>query len=151
MRRGLFLLLIAGWLLAPNAFSSEARIVKVLVHYLDAQGRQSLSPSLYERDAYQARLRQNPGERKALRLDVQWKGRNPEAQLKVKAELRGVRGNLIESRALEQTLRPSRWLAAWSSVALEGEAYQLFGELVAWRVTLWDGDQLLGEQKSFLW
>jgi hypothetical protein len=34
---------------------------------------------------------------------------------------------------------------------IDGENYKNFGELVAWRVTLWAGDQLLGEQKSFLW
>jgi hypothetical protein len=32
-----------------------------------------------------------------------------------------------------------------------GDEYKKLGELVAWRVTLWDGDKLLAEQKSFLW
>jgi len=32
-----------------------------------------------------------------------------------------------------------------------GEEYQKFGELVAWRVTLWDGDTVIGQEKSFLW
>ena len=36
-------------------------------------------------------------------------------------------------------------------IKLEGEEYKKFGELVAWRVTLWDGDKQVGEQKSFLW
>jgi hypothetical protein len=29
--------------------------------------------------------------------------------------------------------------------------YRQFGELIAWRATLWDDDKLLSEQKSFLW
>jgi hypothetical protein len=33
----------------------------------------------------------------------------------------------------------------------DGDAYKQFGEVTAWRVSLWSGDQLLGEQKSFLW
>ena len=36
-------------------------------------------------------------------------------------------------------------------VSLSGEEYQKLGELSAWRATLWEGDRLLAEQKSFLW
>ena len=47
----------------------------MLPHYLDKEGRHTLSPSLYERDAYQAILRQNPEKRGGMRFDVQWKAR----------------------------------------------------------------------------
>jgi len=36
-------------------------------------------------------------------------------------------------------------------VALTGDDYKKFGELLAWRVTVWDGTTQLAEQKSFLW
>jgi hypothetical protein len=39
----------------------------------------------------------------------------------------------------------------WERLTLAGEKYHEFGEITAWRVTLWVGDQLIGEQKSFLW
>ena len=39
----------------------------------------------------------------------------------------------------------------WTQLTLAGDEYQQFGRLSAWRVTLWDGDTLLGEQASFLW
>jgi hypothetical protein len=32
-----------------------------------------------------------------------------------------------------------------------GEDFKQLGEISAWRVTLWDGAQLLAERKSFLW
>ena len=60
-------------LLAVSATAAEGRIVKVLPHYLDAKGRHTLAPSLYERDAYQAHLRKNPDLCKALRFDIHWK------------------------------------------------------------------------------
>ena len=38
-----------------------------------------------------------------------------------------------------------------SAVTLRGPDYATFGELIAWRLTFWDGDQQVAEQKSFLW
>ena len=132
--------------------AAAGRVVKVLPHYLDSKGRHALSPSLYERDAYQAFLRQNRAERKALRFDVRWKhSGEPTGPLKLRAELRGVRGNVIEQRTLEKGLGSKAHFAKWASLLLDGEAYENFGELIAWRVTLWDGEDLLNEQSSFLW
>jgi hypothetical protein len=34
---------------------------------------------------------------------------------------------------------------------MTGEAFQKFGELSAWRATLWDGETQLAVQESFLW
>jgi hypothetical protein len=39
----------------------------------------------------------------------------------------------------------------WTGITLGGSQYTEFGEVTAWRVTLWDGPQLLSELKSFLW
>ena len=68
-------LVISALLTLPFAAVADgARVVKVLPHFLDLQGRHTLSPSLFERDAYQALLRKNPGQRSAVRFDVQCKG-----------------------------------------------------------------------------
>jgi hypothetical protein len=65
--------------------------------------------------------------------------------------LRGVgANNLPRQIALEQEVRP-KFFRCWTSLALSGADYKNFGAIVAWRVTLWSGDQMLGEQKSFLW
>jgi hypothetical protein len=44
-----------------------------------------------------------------------------------------------------------KFFRRWTSPVLNGTAYKNFGAIAAWRVTLWSGDQMLGEQKSFLW
>jgi len=36
-------------------------------------------------------------------------------------------------------------------IVMTGEEYKKFGELSAWRASLWDGDKPIAEQASFLW
>jgi len=143
------------WLLASGfpGEAADARVLKVLPHFLDLKGQHALSPSLYERDAYQARLRQHPEERSAIRFDVQWKVKNPEqAPQKLRVEIRGVaEGNLPKQKILEKPVKGSGWFSHWSSLTFGGEEYKQFGEVTAWRVTLWEDDLLMAEQKSFLW
>ncbi len=151
MRRLLLLLLVA---LAPAAaHAAGGRVYKVLPQYLDANGRESLTPSLYDRDAYQAFLRRNPDKRTALRFAVQWNApvsRTNEWKLRI--ELRGVpQGDQPRQAIIELPLSPHHGLSRWDSVVLKGDDYKAFGDVTAWRTTLWDGDQLLDEQKSFLW
>lgn len=134
--------------------AATGRVLKVLPHYLDLKGRHSLSPSLYDRDAYQAQLRQHPEQRSAVRFDVLWRARaTTRGKLKLRAELRGLaRGELPREAILETEVEAKAGgNSRWSALKLEGGNYQNLGEVTAWRVTLWDGDQLVGEQKSFLW
>jgi len=153
MRRLLLSLLWLGSLstaLAGNAVTG--RVIKVLPFFLDLKGQEALSPSLYDRDAYQAYLRQHADQRSAIRFDVLWKASDAgDAKLRLRIELRGIGQNGMPRQAtLEQTVAPHLF-RHWNSLTLEGGNYKNFGELVAWRVTLWSGDQQLGEQKSFLW
>jgi hypothetical protein len=134
----------------PAAQAASARLVKVLPHFVDAQGRISLNPSLYERDAYQAYLRSHPSERSGLRFDVQWKSRES-AKLILKMELRGNRGKEGTTAVLEAPVKYHGLFSTWSHVSLTGDAYQKFGELSAWRATLWEGEKQIAEQTSFLW
>lgn len=153
MRRLMIRFAIALLFAIPlSATAATGKVVKVLPHFLDHQGRHSLSPSLYDRDAYQAQLRRNPEKRSALRFDVQWRAQNVKSGLKLKVELRGTaKGDLPRTTAIESEIAPGRKTSRWSSLLLGGAAYKDFGEVTAWRVTLWDGEQLVGEQKSFLW
>jgi len=153
MRRFLICLLLLGSLSAGFAGEATAgRVIKVLPFFLDLQGRNALSPSLYDRDAYQAYLRQHANERSAFRFDVLWKASdNANAALKLQVEMRGIgQGGMPRQAALEQTV-PPHFFRHWNSLTLGGKDYKNFGELVAWRVTLWSGNQMLSEQKSFLW
>ena len=155
MRRSWFVLLsIVFFAVTSSVGAATGRVLKVLPHYLDLKGRHALSPSLYDRDAYQAQLRQHPEQRSALRFDVLWRARVISGgKLKLRAELRGIaRGELPREARLETEVEAKPGgTSLWSALKLEGENYQNLGEVTAWRVTLWDGEQLVGEQKSFLW
>ena len=142
------LVLAAGF--AFNAGAATARIVKVLPHLLDNEGRHTLSPSLYGRDAYQAFLRKNPGKCSGLRFDVQWKVKAADwSQLRLRLEIRGSKEG--KPFVLDQPARRNHWYNRWSSLTLDGESYQKAADVISWRATLWEGDKLLAEQKSFLW
>lgn len=117
---------------------------------MDTQGRVSLNPSLYERDAYQVQLRTHPEERSGLRFDVQWRSRDA-GQLKLRIELRGNLRRNGTTAVIEETVKFHGLFTTWSKATLTGEAYKKFGELSAWRATLWDGEKMVAEQKSFLW
>ena len=154
MRRTLFysllVILFAGSFSAPAA---TGRVIKVLPQFLDLQGRQTLSPSLFERDVYQAYLRVHTNEVSGMRFAVQWKaGGASYAPVKLRIELRGAaRGDLPSRTMLEYEVKPGGWFSHWTFLPILGEDYKQFGRVTAWRATLWEGDVLLSEQKSFLW
>ena len=146
-------LLLLGSLSAASASDAATGVVvKALPLFLDQNGRDAISPSLFDRDAYQAYLRQHTNEISAVRFDVLWKASDTAgAKLKLRVELRGYgAGGLPKQTVLEQEVT-RKFFRSWTSLTLGGDDYKNFGEIVAWRVTLWDGGQLLGEQKSFLW
>ena len=125
-------------------------MVKVLPHFTDSEGRIALNPSLYERDAYQAKLRMHPAERGGLRFDIQWRARDT-GKLKLLVEMRGALSNRVTTARLELPLATGGRFSRWSIVAVPAEEYPKFGELTAWRVTLWNDTNVLTDQKSFLW
>ena len=153
MRRVLTFSLLT-WLLATTlpAAAATGRVIKVLPHLLDLKGRHAVSPSLYERDAYQAHLRRNPEQRSGLRFDIQWRVRaRGAANLKLKVEMRGIaQGKLPSEKTLESAVQGG-YGSRWTAITLSRDDYKAIGEVTAWRVSLWEGDQLIGEQKSFLW
>ena len=153
MRRLLVILLLLGSLSAT--FASDAasgRVVKVLPLLLDLKSRDAVSPSLYDRDAYQVYLRQHTNEISAIRFDVLWKASNTKgAKLKLRVELRGIgAGGLPRQITLEQSVTPG-YFRRWNSLTLGAADYKNSGEIVAWHATLRSDDRLIGEQKSFLW
>lgn len=136
------------------AAAANSSLIKVLPEYLDLKGRNSLSPSLYERDVYQMSLREHPERRSAIRFYIQWKSKTPVWEpLLVRVELRGIAaGKLPRQKVLEQTItNPGGPLSHWVTITLGREDYKKFGSVTAWRVTLWEGSELVGKQQSFLW
>ncbi|MFM1768690.1 MAG: hypothetical protein RJA22_1219 [Verrucomicrobiota bacterium] len=145
--------LVSLCLLAVGSGCASRRgpeVIKVLPHYLDEQGRSALSPSLYDRDAYQAELRQHPAQRTGLRFDVQWRGASA-SDLLLRVDLRGVVSNRVTEVQLQEPLPRAGKFSRWSGLTLRGDRYRDFGDLTAWRATLWQGTNLVAERQSFLW
>jgi hypothetical protein len=143
----------------PNARAGETsppakaiRILKVLPHYLDKEGHHTVNPSHFDRDAYQFELRRNPDLRSGMRFDVLWRSvRRAPIELDLRLELRGSKAP-EQAPVMVQTRASSRGgFAQWTRIPVVARDYEALGELVAWRVSLWRGDELVAEQKSFLW
>lgn len=132
--------------------SPTGRIVKVLPLLMDTNGVVATTPSLFDRDAYQAWLLEHTNAVSGIRFDVCWKARHARGvTLRLRVELRGVgaRGMPTEE-VLERDVTP-KLFHHWISLTLAGRDYKKLGTLAAWRATLWDGQQKIGEQRSFLW
>src|ERR1035441_1064794 len=100
---------------APPA--KTGTVVKVLPLFLDLQGHDAISPSLFDRDAYQAFLRQHTNDISAIRFDVLWKASNAKgAKLKLRAELRGIPRQTV----LESEVTPG-FFRSWTSLTLGGD------------------------------
>ncbi len=159
MWRTFLLLWIVGSGFAPAAAGPaapppiEGKVCKVLPHLLDLRGQHTVSPSLFDRDAYQARLRKQPDQVSGIRYDVRWKARYTDNRpITVRLELQGMfEGKVPRQHTLEQTFSGQSSWREWTGLELTGPAYTEFGRITAWRVTLWCGDELLDEYKSFLW
>jgi hypothetical protein len=146
MRRILTLIFLCA---APALLAAdEGRIIKVLPLLVDTNGNIAKSPSLFDRDAYQAYLRAHTNDVSGIRYDVQCSASEP---LKLRVELR-VTGtnNTPQTRTLETDVPAGRF-ENWTQVKLSGADYQNAGAILAWHATLWKDDTQLSEQKSFLW
>jgi len=130
--------------------AAEGEVVKVLPHLLDKAGRHSLSPSLFERDAYQAELRKHPERVGGIRYDIHWKVRGAAAtKLRLRLQLRTSERAGVAPIVLETPV-PAK-SGGWTALSLDAEAYRKAGNVQAWRATLLDGDTEIAEQRSFLW
>jgi hypothetical protein len=131
--------------------AADSRILKVLPHYLDAQGRHTLSPSLYERDAYQALLRKNPSKISGLRFDIHWRAdRKASTPATLRMELRTSKHQGTDVIVLETPL-PAKRSRGWTPLTLDSDAYRAAGDIQAWHATIREGDKVLAESSSFLW
>jgi len=151
MRR-LFIALAVLLVLASVARAGQGSVVKVLPQLLDQKGRHALSPSLYERDAYQFHLRKDPKLRGGVRLAVEWKAKKVDwTKLRLRAEMRCLLEDSLHTVTMEEPAIKNGHFSNWSEFKIQGADYAAFGQLVAWRVTLWEGDRQIGQLESFLW
>ena len=152
----LLTLVISFWVascLITKANNPRTDILKTLRHLLDSQGRHSLSPSLLDRDAYQAHLRRYPEKVFGIGFDIQWKHRDRDPITGVlKLEIRHGDGYTIGefTKSLDLGLIKKR-RSQWHRIAITGKDFAHMGEIFAWRVSLWEGETELAHQESFLW
>ena len=126
---------------------SGTSVVKVLPHYLDASGNHSDGPTLLHRDVYQDKLRKNPELVRAVRYDVNWRGIG---KVKLRLELRSTKAG-AETMVIERVETTSGRRTHWTPILIDDATYKTFGQPESWRVSLWQGETQVGEQKSFLW
>ena len=146
-------IILLGTLAVASAADTTGRVIKGLPLLLDQHGQDSPSPSLFDRDAYQLRLRERDTNNiTGVRVDVLWSvSHAAAAKYTLRAELRGLgAGGLPHVKTFETEVTPG-FFRHWTSFTLAGKDYKEFGSLIAWRATLWDGDKQLGTQQSFLW
>ena len=153
MRRILIMLVLLVSLAVVRADAVvTGKIVKVLPLLLTLQGHDALSPSLFDRDAYQAYLRAHTNEISAVRYDVLWKAAGTDGtNVTLRVELQGIGPDGSPRAKTLETAVTTGFFRSWTSLELGGDDYKNFGAVMAWRVTLWSGGQQLSEQHSFLW
>lgn len=150
--RSLLILALALLVVCPANAGSSGNIFKVLPLLVDREGRTATSPSLFDRDAYQASLRGHMDQVSAIRYDVEWRAKKSAATNHIlKLELRGVAtdGKPV-MKIFETAVAPGGW-RKWTSFTLQSDELKKLGSVVAWRATLQEGTTVVGEQKSFLW
>jgi hypothetical protein len=154
MRIFKIILLLAGaaGFCAASVFA-EGRVMKVLPQFVDAAGRTAVSPSLFDRDAYQFYLNTHPAERETMRFKAQLKTSHlPNGELRMRLELRGVAaGDLPRELKIERVVTGRGWFSTWADIQLDPGQYHELKEVISWRVSLWQGEDYLGSQQSFLW
>jgi hypothetical protein len=153
LRNLLLLLPTLIWTFCPApVMAASARILKVLPLFVDEEGRSALSPSLFERDVYQAMLAKHPEQQAGMRYTVHWKLTTAQPTTAVlRLELRGTKTHRLEPLIIEQPVKKSGWFGRWTSFDLKTIPFHELGPIVAWRVSLYSDDLCLAEQKSFLW
>ena len=138
-------------LLSAMAALGDVRVIKVLPQLLDKHGRNAINPSLYDRDAYQQHLRQNPEEISALRFEVQYKAKGIEGPLVLRLEVRGSKTQIGKHYLFESEVPTGGHFSKWGRIQLDRATSDSLGSVVAWRASLLRDGVILGQQESFLW
>lgn len=138
MRRLLMILFLLGSLSAASAADvATGRVVKGLPLFFDLKGRAATSQSLFDRDAYQAYLRQHMNEISAVRFDVLWSASHADkADLKLRLELRGADPDSLPLAITLEQMGAPNFFRYWTSLTLGGHDLKIFGNVISWRVTL---------------
>ena len=133
----------------PAAIS--AQIMKVLPHYLDVDDRHTKGVTLTERDLYQKELRDDPEKINGIRFDIKWSGTGLDPAItKLRVEIKSSKAG-AETLVINHNATADNLSATWTPLTVSRADYKKLGKMESWRVSLWEGDSQVAEQKSFLW
>jgi len=145
-------LIICFSVVAPFTAEAEGKVYKVLTHLLDLKGKHRLSPSLFERDAYQEQLRANPQLVSGAAFEIHWKAKDGHKKDNViQIQIRGSKN--YQDKPLTKTIKVKgrKYFKTWSRITLSKKEMQDIGKIVAWKVSLLDEEKVISEHFSFLW
>jgi hypothetical protein len=94
----------------------------------------------------------SPSERRARignYYAAHWRAAQPGQPATVRLEFR--QANTGSKTHVQEVALPAAGARNVTNFNIIGEAYQTGGRVVAWRLTVAQGDQLIGEESSFLW
>lgn len=128
---------------------ASPKIVKTLLHLIDDEGRHMLSPSLLDRDAYQAHLRAHPEKVFGICFDIQLKLKSKETH-KLKLAIRHSSGEDLQTFIREMDV-VRKGKSQWNRIRIDGEDHSKIGEMIAWRISLLQDQVEIASQESFLW
>jgi hypothetical protein len=143
-------ILFAVLLTSMAAKAAEGRVYKVLPCLVDTRGRQSLAPSLFERDAYQSHLRKHPELVGGHRFDVHWKAARSKNVRHLQLELRTSGRQPTDPVVVSQSVAQGSH-GGWTRISVDSKSLEGAGEILAWHVVLFDGETAIADQSSFLW
>lgn len=156
MRRFWMFFLVATMLWTGTSVGyaeGRIRVTKALVHYLDLNGKHTLSPSPFERDCYQAILRLNREKCSTMCFDIQWRNTltdfGDDLTITVEARAGGVDSEVV---SVTQPIRGKKSIwSHWTRVKLSEEDFERLQTVSAWRILIRDGNDLVEEFRSFMW
>jgi hypothetical protein len=129
-------------------------VLKVNHELIDVQGNtQEDIGDLVNRARYQDRL-ESSGQFTGIRFFVHWKAPSTELHnLIVKIEAHGLdAGSGREAtEVLKKSYSDLPGFSGWTTLDLANDLFKKFGKLMAWRVSLWHGNELKASRQSFTW
>lgn len=132
--------------------NSNIEITKVHVVLNDTGYRSGRNPALeFERKYwnYGAVSQADLEEKRGHIFVFSWENQGPVADLEARFEYRQ-KGSHGEVRTLT-VAHPKTEGGVRSIFQVVGRAYREWGPVASWRFSIWNGDKLVGEQKSFVW
>jgi hypothetical protein len=151
---GLLAVILAAGCATENPVSRGGfAVLKVNRTLLDQFGHETdVVGDLQGQAAYQYDLRHDPFRQRGARFHIKWKAPRRAERIRLVLDLQGLNPANESTRATVAAHQPDMdgW-AEWTTLDIKGQQFKKLGEIMAWRVTLYSGDQVMAELPSANW